>query len=251
MFALLTRLELNRLPLVNLQKTSVAEDPKSHPNPDVLMFGVAFGFTGFFPGYSQDFSSTQPAWTWDVLKIGSRNTAGTVKLRSKDPRDVPDIDFHYFKEGGDEDLTAMFEGVELARKIDNGVKGFTETIPGPESTTEAQIKQRIKDEAFSHHASGTCAIGADDDEKACLDSQFRVRGVDGLRVVDASSFPRVPGSFPTLAIYILAEKATQLILDGKSPSGGDKVLHGVRELEVLEEDRHDNAIVFKQAQLKE
>lgn len=233
---------------MNLEKTSVAEDPKSHPNPDVLLFGVPFALTGFFPGYSAAIGGVQNAWTWDVLKVGSRNTTGTVKLQSKDPRDVPDINFHFFKEGGGDDLTAMYEGVELARKIDDGIQGFSETIPGPDDTTAAEIKQRIKYESFSHHAAGTCAIGADGDKKACLDSEFRVRGVDGLRVVDASSFPRVPGAFPTLAIYILAEKATKLILNGKGQSGGDKVLDGVRELEVLEEDEHDNAIVFEQAQ---
>jgi hypothetical protein len=48
---------------------------------------------------------------------------------------------------------------------------------------------------------------------ACLDSRFRVRGVEGLRVVDASSFPRVPGSFPTLPIYMIGEKATDVILE--------------------------------------
>ncbi|KUI70353.1 Choline dehydrogenase, mitochondrial [Cytospora mali] len=232
-----------------LHSTSVADDPKTHPNPDILMFGIALAFTGFYPGFSQAIATNPDAWTWDVLKIGSRNTAGTVKLKSKDPRDVPEIDFHYFKEGGDKDLTAIYEGVELARKIDDGVKGFSESTPGPDVKTKAQIEQRIRNEAFGHHASGTCAIGADDNKAACLDSQFRVRGVDGLRVVDASSFPRVPGSFPTLAIYILAEKATALITGNKIQGGDDKVLDGVRELEVLEEDRHDNAIVFKQALL--
>jgi choline dehydrogenase-like flavoprotein len=48
---------------------------------------------------------------------------------------------------------------------------------------------------------------------ACLDSRFRVRGVDGLRVVDASKFPPVPGSFPMLPIYIISEKATDVILE--------------------------------------
>ncbi|KAJ0122732.1 Choline dehydrogenase [Diaporthe amygdali] len=222
--------------------SSVAETHR----PDTLIFGGAFPFTGYFPGFSTA-TGSGPAWTWDVLKIGSRNTAGTVKLRSKDPRDVPDIDFHFFKEGGAEDLKAMYEGVELARKINKGVEGFSETIPGPDATTEEQIETRIKGEAFGHHACCTVAIGADDDAMACLDSKFRVRGVDGLRVVDASSFPRVPGSFPTLAIYILAEKATDLILAEASNHGDDKVLEGIRELEVLEEDRHNNSIVFEQA----
>lgn len=213
-----------------------------------MLFSGPFAFTGYFPGFSSAAPSVQNPWTWDVLKIGSRNTAGTVKLRSKDPRDVPDIDFNYFKKGGAHDLKAMYEGVELARKINDGVEGFAETIPGPEATTEEQITERIKGEAFSHHATSTVPIGAEDDAMACLDSEFRVRGVDGLRVVDASAFPRVPGAFPALATYILAEKATEFILAGTGKKNADdKTLKGIRELEVLEEDRHTNSIISKQA----
>lgn len=225
--------------------SSVAE---SH-RPDTMLFSVPFAFTGYFPGWSTATTSVENPWTWDVLKIGSRNAAaGTVKLSSKDPREVPSINFHYFKEGGDKDLKAIYEGVELVRKINDGIEGFTENVPGPDVTTEEQIKERIRGEAFGHHATSTVAIGADGDAMACLDSEFRVRGVDGLRVVDASVFPRVPGSFPTLAIYILAEKATDLILaEASKKHGDDKILEGIRELEVLEEDRHINSIVFEQA----
>lgn len=230
-----------------LHKSTVAESRR----PDTMIFGGPFAFTGFFPGFSAALTSGarngENAWTWDVLKIGSRNAAGTVKLRSKDPRDRPDINFRFFKDGGKEDLKAMYEGVELARKINDGLDGFSETIPGPDDKTEKQVTERIRDEAFGHHATSTVAIGADDDAMACLDSKFRVRGVDGLRVVDASVFPRVPGSFPTLAIYILAEKATEFILADARKHGDDKILEGIRELEVLEEDRHNNSIVFEQA----
>ncbi|KAI3392130.1 hypothetical protein diail_6142 [Diaporthe ilicicola] len=225
-------------------KSSVAETHR----PDTVMFGIPFKFTGFFPGFSTALGSAPNPWTWDVLKISTRNSkVGTVRLASKDPRDVPEVNFRYFDQGGAEDLKAMCEGVELARRIDDGVEGFSETVPGPDAETEGQVTQRIRDEAFSHHASCTVAIGGDDDAMACLDSKFRVRGVDGLRVVDASAFPRVPGSFPTLAIYILAEKATDFILADASKHGDDKILGGIHQLEVLEEDKHDNSIVFAQA----
>lgn len=242
---LLTIIMMLRVGLGVFHTSSVAEAHR----PDTLVFGVPFAFTGYFPGFSAAVSASGNPWTWDVLKIGSRNAAaGTVKLRSKDPRDVPSINFNYFKKGGDKDLKAMYEGVELARKINGGIEGFTENVPGPDVTTEEQIEERIMGEAFGHHASSTVAIGADDDEMTCLDSKFRVRGVDGLRVVDASVFPRVPGSFPTLAIYILAEKATDFILaEASKKNGDDKILEGIRELEVLEEDRHINSIIFEQA----
>lgn len=77
---------------------------------------------------------------------------------------------------------------------------FTEVWPGPKVNTEAELKQFIKDEAWGHHASCTCPIGADDDPKAVLDTNFRVRGVDGLRVVDASVVSHHTLPYPTVRI---------------------------------------------------
>jgi choline dehydrogenase len=56
------------------------------------------------------------------------------------------------------------------------------------------------------------AIGASGDRNAVLDKDFRVRGAQGLRVVDASVFPRIPGMFIVSAIYMIAEKAADVIL---------------------------------------
>lgn len=189
---------------------------------DLVLFGGPVDFTGFFPGYSKAFGAAN-VFTWGILKVHPKNNAGTVKLRSSDPRDVPDINFNFFhpghtpEEDPEHDLTAMSEGIALARSIFASTTGpiapLTEQDPGVKANTAHEIKQAIKNEAFSHHATSTCAIGADGDEMACLDSRFRVRGVEGLRVVDASSFPRVPGSFPTLPIYMISEKATDVILE--------------------------------------
>ena len=238
-----------RIPATVLHTSSVAES-----DPDLMIFGGALNFTGFFPGFSQAAFALND-FTWDILKIRPRNTSGTVELRSADPRDVPIINFNYFNEGAKDDLEAMYEGVELARRIYKRVTGpaapLNEIAPGKTVHTKTQIKQSVKNEAFGHHASCTCAIGADDDRMACLDSRFRVRGVRGLRVVDASSFPRVPGAFPTLAICILSEKATDVILEDSIQLNDDKVLEGVRELEVLVEDAFDNKIVVEQAHLED
>lgn len=80
-------------------------------------------------------------------------------------------------------------------------------------TTE-EIQDYIKNTAWGHHASCTCPIGADGDPMAVLDSSFRVRGVSGLRVVDASVYPRIPGTFTLLSTYIVGEKAADIILSG-------------------------------------
>ena len=70
----------------------------------------------------------------------------------------------------------------------------------------------IRETAFGHHACCTAKIGDDDDSMAVLDGQFRVRGVNNLRVVDASAFPSMPGSFIAVPIMMLAEKAAEDIV---------------------------------------
>jgi choline dehydrogenase len=136
-----------------------------------------------------------------------------VTLRSADPRQPPQIDFHYFSEGGDADLAAMVEAVEIAREIarplrERGVA--IEELPGIEVQGE-KLAQWIRANAWGHHASGTCAIGSRE-MGGVVDGDFRVHGVKGLRVVDASVFPRIPGFFIVSAVYMIAEKAASVIL---------------------------------------
>ncbi|KAL3487917.1 hypothetical protein BJX62DRAFT_253693 [Aspergillus germanicus] len=170
---------------------------------DLFLFGGPISFTGFFPGYSKAFSSTFDKFCWNALKVHPRNErGGTVSLRSGDLRHTPGINFKFFHErrDADHDLTSMAEGVGLVREMFSKVSN----VVG---------EQAIKDSAFSHRATGTCAIGGDNDPFACLDSKFRVRGVDGLRVVDASVFPQVLGAYPVLPIFIISEKAADVILE--------------------------------------
>ena len=70
----------------------------------------------------------------------------------------------------------------------------------------------MRDTAWGHHASCSCAIGPVS-EGGVLDGDFRVHGVRGLRVVDASVFPRIPGFFVASAVHIVGEKAADVILD--------------------------------------
>jgi choline dehydrogenase len=160
--------------------------------------------------------------------MNPRSQAGTVSLRSANPRDVTDINFNFFKEAGsDKDLQALLEGVQSVRswlsKVDasapDSLAPFKELHPcegeiGKQTCTEEAQKTYLKEQAYSHHASSTCRIGADDDKLAVLDSKFRVRGVQGLRVVDASSFPKVPGAFPVLPTMMLGEKASEVLIHG-------------------------------------
>ncbi|RJE25318.1 Choline dehydrogenase [Aspergillus sclerotialis] len=185
---------------------------------DVFLFGGPINFRGFFPGHSINITERHDWFTWDILKAHPRNRAGHVTLQSADPLDVPKIVFNYFDAGtGDyeADLQAIYESVELSRDAfaRQDVK-ISETIPGSDVKSKEDITTYAKDTAWGHHASCTCPIGADDDPMAVLDSKFRVRGVQGLRVVDASVYPRIPGTFTAVSTYLAAEKAADVILSG-------------------------------------
>ncbi len=184
--------------------------------PDLYVFALPGYFKGYKQGYSKEFERLRTRFTWAVLKAYTNNTAGRVTLQSKDPRKWPMIDFHYFSEGNDtkgEDLDAVVEGVKFVREMNRYVGHHCELVPGPDYRDEKKLRQFIQDEAWGHHASCTCKIGADDDKMAVLDSRFRVRDVEGLRVVDASVFPKIPGYFIVSAIYMISEKAADVIIE--------------------------------------
>ena len=215
----------NGIAIAIVKKSSVATEDPSVPGtsePDLLISGAPAFFTGYYPGYSDFALKDAKHWAWIVLKAHSRNNAGTVQLRSTDPRDMPVINFNSFDTGvtangvDEKDLQAVYEAMEYSRQAFKDLipldGSFTEVWPGPNVTTEAQMKNFIQDEAWGHHASCTCPIGADNDPMAVLDSKFRVRGVQGLRVVDASVFPKIPGFYIALPLYIVSEKASDVII---------------------------------------
>ncbi|SPJ80035.1 related to glucose dehydrogenase [Fusarium torulosum] len=207
----------NGIALGVVLKSSIADD-----EPDLFISGAPAKFKGYFPGYAADSLADARHWAWIILKAHSRNNAGTVTLKSTDARDMPIINFNSYDSGvneeeeGDKDLQATYEGFQFARKAFNSLipldGNFPEVWPGNNVTNEKQAKQFLKDEAWGHHASCSCPIGADNDPMAVLDSQFRVRGTEGLRVVDASVFPKIPGFYIALPLYMVAEKASDVII---------------------------------------
>ncbi|MEO8707393.1 MAG: GMC oxidoreductase [Kofleriaceae bacterium] len=198
----------------------------SQPEPDLHIFGLPGVFKGYAPGYSVEANATKNHFTWLILKGHTQNRGGTVKLKSANPRERPAINFHYFDDGDVDqgqdvnDLTAVVNGVEFVRKIagrSDQLDLFTttkEVWPGAVANDRQKVGAWVKKEAWGHHASCSAAIGADSDPNAVLDSKFRVRGTAGLRVVDASVFPRIPGTFIVVPTYMVSEKATDTILEG-------------------------------------
>jgi choline dehydrogenase len=175
--------------------------------------------SGFRPGYSVEDLPDPNYWSTSIVKMQTANPAGTVKLRSSDPRDTPAINFNYFTQRADEDLQALADGVELLlRAADNAGFEYTQILPDP----EVDMRQGIMDESFSHHAASSCRMGPAGDRGYCVDSRFRVNGVDGLRVVDASVFPRLPGAMPNGPTFTISRKAFETIVEDARRSGENR-----------------------------
>jgi choline dehydrogenase len=203
-----------------IARSSVAENDE----PDLFIFGVPGAFTGYYTDWSRDaLAPPHDKWTWLLLKAHAR-FRGQVRLNSNDPLDPPAVDFKYFERDqhgvltpeAERDLQAMRDGVSIVNKLLRGSKHeltlHPEIMKGVDLETDKGMNEFVENQAWGHHASCTCKIGGDDDKDAVLDSSFRVRGVKGLRVVDASVFPRIPGFFVVMPIYMIAEKAAEVIL---------------------------------------
>jgi choline dehydrogenase-like flavoprotein len=188
------------------------------PVPDLLCYALLGQFSGYYPGYSKDvMSGSNNALTWVVLKAHTNNTAGEVTLRSPNPLDPPQINFHYFQESNDHirDLDAVVSGVTFVRRLTEKLKADSmiakEELPGDDVHGHEELREFVRNNAWGHHASCTCPIG-NRDEGGVLSSDFKVHGTTGLRVVDASVFPRIPGFFIACAVYMIGEKAADVII---------------------------------------
>jgi len=140
---------------------------------------------------------------------------GAIRLRSANPADKALIEPNYLSDADGYDLAMLIEGVALSRQIFaaapfDAFRG-DEILPGDAVRSEADIVAFIRRKAETiYHPVGTCRMGSD--ARAVVDSGLRVRGVDGLRVIDASVMPTLPGGNTNAPTIMIAEKAADLIL---------------------------------------
>jgi choline dehydrogenase-like flavoprotein len=149
----------------------------------------------------------------NVAKPRSR---GRVWITSADPDERPAIDYRYFTDPDGADEAVLVAAVRAARRIGESEPMASqlrrEVFPGPQVTSDADISALARaTHQTVYHVSGTCRMGAPDDPLAVLDPELRVRGVPGLRVVDASVFPVIPSVNPVVTVMVTAERAACLI----------------------------------------
>ena len=144
---------------------------------------------------------------------------GTISLKSADPADAPRITQNLL--GTDHDKRKMCAAMKLFREVgaQKALRPFvkSELLPGAAEQSDAELDAVIRATAATvHHPAGTCRMGAENDEMAVVDAELRVRGTQGLRVIDASVFPDLVGGNINAAVIMIAEKAADLIR-GKPP----------------------------------
>jgi choline dehydrogenase-like flavoprotein len=141
----------------------------------------------------------------------SPKSRGTVRLAAADPVAKPKILTNTLSEP--EDLAALVTGVELARELARAeplasARG-REIYPGASVADDAAVEDYIRRSVeLLYHPCGTCRMGGED---AVLDPELRVRGVEGLRVVDASVFPVIPGGNTNAPTIMVGERAADLV----------------------------------------
>lgn len=178
-------------------------DPNESPEHLVMCLSLPFVLPGVGP-------LPPPAYVLVPCLMRPRSR-GNLKLASADPLAPALIDPNYLSEPADLDL--LVEGISIAREIGAGAAfadwRAREVYPGPGNTGTAELRKFVLRAADSfHHPVGTCRIGD------VVDPALRVKGVAGLRVIDASVFTGIPQAMINAATIAVAEKASDLVLAG-------------------------------------
>jgi choline dehydrogenase len=148
-------------------------------------------YTGGFIAMVGDGAGGRPDWPHVGVALMQPQSRGRVTVTSADPRDPPRIEHRY--DTVPSDIAALRRGSELTREV----------------SATAQPSEPLW--STSQHLCATAPIGADDDERAVLDPQCRVKGIDGLWVIDGASLPAITSRGPHATIVMLAHRAAEFV----------------------------------------
>ena len=148
-----------------------------------------------------------------LINVQRPESVGTVLIRSSDPTKHPEIDPNYL--AAEEDVRVLRDGIKICRDV-LAQKAFdpyrgAEVSPGRDVRTDAQIDDYVRRSAHTqYHPVGTCKMGID--AMAVVDAKLKVRGLEGLRVIDASVMPKMVSANTNAATIMIAEKGADMIL---------------------------------------
>jgi len=181
------------------------------PDPDIIlsMLPVAVVFNDAGDAVVEQ----RPSFSFG-FHVARPQSRGEVRLRSADPADKPVIDHRL--QGAQEDVDKLVKAlkmVESACAAPALAEVITGTLrPDPLPQTDAEWEAYVRQwGGIGYHSVGTCRMGPDGDPLAVLDPQLRVRGIAGLRVVDASVMPTLPGGNTNAPTIMIAERAADFI----------------------------------------
>jgi len=165
---------------------------------------------------------------YGILSIAARpKSVGKVALASANPHDAPLIDPDFL--GHPDDIVVIRDGLKLARRLlasrhFERYRGW-EILPGPDVQTDDEWDDYIRRTAVTvHHPGCSCRMGTD--PEAVVDPELRVKGVENLRVADASIFPTLVAGNTNAAVVMIAEKAADMML-GRAPLPPEDLPHVV------------------------
>jgi choline dehydrogenase len=170
----------------------------------------------FFPSFVIDHGLIQPDSHGYQLHASPNHpkSRGLITLNSSDPYDYPKILFNYLEH--EDDLKQTRECIHVARKIlsQPALANYAgrEVGPGSEAQTNDELNEYIKSNAeTAYHPCGTLKMGVDD--MAVVDENLKVKGIQNLRVVDASIIPEIPSANLNAPTLMIAEKASDIIIN--------------------------------------
>jgi len=185
------------------------------PDIQLLFTAAPLGAWPYLAPFKQPFND---GFACRVVMI-QPESRGQLRLASSDPGEALRIHQNFLSAQGD--WQSLRRGVIMAREVaaQAAMAGFIhkELAPGAAKTSDQDIDDHIRATSITvHHPLGTCRMGPESDEMAVVDPELRVRGTEGLRVVDASVMPDLPRGNINAAVVMIAEKAADLIR-GRQP----------------------------------
>jgi choline dehydrogenase len=194
----------------------VRRDPE-HAGPDLMFHFYQIPFTDNPERLGYERPAHGVSMTPNIPKPRSR---GRLYLTSADPAVKPALDFRYFTDEDDYDGRTLVDGIRIAREIAASapLSGWLkrEVCPGPDVTSDEELSEYARTVAHTvYHPAGTCRMGAASDELAVVTPDLKIKGLDGIRIADASVFPTMTAVNPMIGVLMVGEKCAELLIEQK------------------------------------